>query len=189
MKNIFKTVIMFPVLCSFILSENSQEPELRTPEDNDASISVQVHSSVHKKDLPIFYNVRDFGAKGDSLAFDTEAINRAIDTAASKGGGTIWFPAGKYLSFSIRLKSNITIFLDNGAILIAADPNQGKGGYDAPEPNTTDMYQDFGHSHWHNSLIWGENIENIAITGQGWIIGTNGLTREGRRNLLIRQLR
>ena len=128
-----------------------------------------------------FFNVRDFGAKGDSLALETEAINRAIDSAASKEGGTIWFPAGKYLSFSIRLKSNITIFLDNGAMLIAADPNQGKGGYDAPEPNPTDMYQDFGHSHWHNSLICGENIENIAITGQGWIIGTNGLTREGRR--------
>ena len=42
------------------------------------------------------------------------------------------------------------------------------------------MYQDFGHSHWHNSLIWGENLENIAITGPGWIIGS-GLTREGRQ--------
>lgn len=126
------------------------------------------------------YNVIDFGAKGDSTAFDTDAINMAIETAASNGGGTIYFPAGKYLSFSIRLKSNITLHLDNGAFLIAADPNQGKGGYDAPEPNPTDMYQDFGHSHWHNSLIWGENIENIAITGHGWIIGA-GLTREGRR--------
>jgi polygalacturonase len=128
----------------------------------------------------IFYNVRDFGAKGDSTAFDTEPINMAIEAAASSGGGTVYFPAGEYLSFTIRLKSNITLFLDNGAYLIAADPNQGKGGYDAPEPNEFSMYQDFGHSHWHNSLIVGENIENIAITGNGWIIGT-GLTREGRQ--------
>lgn len=98
------------------------------------------------KDLSLFYNVRQFGAKGDSLAFDTEAINKAIDAAAATGGGTIYFPAGKYLSFSIRLKSNITLFLDDGAVLIAADPNQGKGGYDAPEPNAWDKYQDFGHS-------------------------------------------
>jgi polygalacturonase len=41
------------------------------------------------------------------------------------------------------------------------------------------MYQDFGHSHWHNSLVWGENLENIAITGHGRITG-NGLTRSAR---------
>jgi len=128
----------------------------------------------------VFYNVKEFGAKGDSAAFDTQAINRAIDAAAKNGGGTVFFPAGKYLSFSIHLKSNITLHLDNGAYLIAADPNQGKGGFDAPEPNASDKFQDFGHSHWRNSLIWGENLENIGITGHGWIIGA-GLTREGRQ--------
>ncbi|MFN8242074.1 MAG: glycosyl hydrolase family 28-related protein, partial [Bacteroidales bacterium] len=125
------------------------------------------------------YNVRDFGAKGDSATIDTDAFNKAIDAAAANGGGTVWVPAGDYLSFSIHLKSNITIHLDNGAFLIGADPASGKGGYDAPEPNEFNKYQDFGHSHWHNSLIWGENLENIAITGNGWIIG-NGLTRAGR---------
>lgn len=125
-----------------------------------------------------FFNVKDFGAKGDSTAFDTDAINKAIDAAATAGGGTIYFPAGEYLSFSIRLKNNITLFLDNGAVLIAADPNQGKGGYDAPESNQWDKFQDFGHSHWHNSLIWGENLQNIAIIGHGLIDG-KGLTRSG----------
>lgn len=128
------------------------------------------------------YNVIQFGAKGDSITINTEAINRAIDAAASAGGGTVYFPAGNYLSFSIRLKSNITIHLDNGADLIAAIPVQGQAGYDAPEPNQSDMYQDFGHSHWHNSLFWGENLENIAITGLGRILG-NGLTREARQGL------
>ncbi len=132
------------------------------------------------KDKTLFYNVRHYGANGDSVSLDTDAINRAIDEAAASGGGTIYFPAGNYLSFSIRLKSNITLFLDNGANLIAAVPEQGKPGFDPPEPNPTDMYQDFGHSHWHNSLIWGENIVNIAIVGHGWIIGTYGLTRSGR---------
>ena len=126
------------------------------------------------------YNVLQFGAKGDSTTINTEAINRAIDAAASAGGGTVYFPAGNYLSFSIHLKSNITIYLDNGANLIAAIPVPGQAGYDAPEPNQSDMYQDFGHSHWHNSLIWGENLDNIAITGHGRILG-NGLTREARQ--------
>ncbi|MCX6334223.1 MAG: glycosyl hydrolase family 28-related protein, partial [Bacteroidia bacterium] len=127
----------------------------------------------------LYYNVKNFGAKGDSSTIDTEAINKAIDAAFAAGGGTVYFPAGEYLSFSIHLKSNITLFLDNGAYLIAALSEKGLGGYDAPEPNATDMYQDFGHSHWHNSLIWGENLDNIAIIGHGWIVG-NGLTREGR---------
>jgi hypothetical protein len=135
--------------------------------------------SAAPQDSQVFFNVRAFGAKGDSSAIETDAINRTIDAAAAAGGGTVYFPAGNYLSFSIHLKSNITLFLDNGAYLIGAASDKGLGGYDAPEPNPTDMYQDFGHSHWHNSLIWGENLENIAIIGNGWIIG-NGLTREGR---------
>jgi hypothetical protein len=126
-----------------------------------------------------FFNIRHFGARGDSATIDTEAINKAIEAASAAGGGTVYFPAGNYLSFSIHLKSNITLFLDNGAYLIGADPEKGQGGYDAPEPNAFDMYQDFGHSHWRNSLIWGENLENIAIMGNGWIVG-NGLTRGGR---------
>ena len=48
-------------------------------------------------------------------------------------------------------------------------------GYDPPEPNPHDQYQDHGHSHWHNSLIWGEDLENVAITGTG-IIDGRGLT-------------
>lgn len=126
------------------------------------------------------FNVRDFGARGDSSAIDSEAINKAVEAASSAGGGTVYFPAGKYLGFSIHLKSNITLYLDNGTYLIAANPEEGKGGFDVPEPNSTDKYQDFGHSHWHNSLIWGENVENISIVGHGWIVGTNGLTRSDR---------
>jgi len=123
-----------------------------------------------------FLNVRDFGAKGDGKTLDTNAVNRAIDVASSKGGGTVFFPAGTYLCFSIHLKSNITIYLDNGSTILAADPALHKGSYDLPEPNEFDMYQDFGHSHWQNSLMWGIGIENFAIIGQGKIDG-KGLSR------------
>jgi polygalacturonase len=123
-----------------------------------------------------FYNVIDFGAKGDGKTLDTDSINKAIDAAVANGGGTIFLPAGQYLCFSIRLKSNITIFLDNGATVIAADPKTDRGTYDLPEPNEFDAYQDFGHTHWKNSLLWGIGVENVAIIGQGKIDG-RGLTR------------
>ncbi|MEO6393336.1 MAG: glycoside hydrolase family 28 protein [Pyrinomonadaceae bacterium] len=132
------------------------------------------------RNLPDSYDVRKFGAKGDGQALDTAAVNRAIDAAAANGGGMVRFPAGKYLCFSIRLKSNITLYLDQGATLVAADPKTAKGGYDAPEPNEWDMYQDFGHSHWKNSLIWGIGVENVAIIGPGLIDG-QGLTRRSPR--------
>ena len=51
------------------------------------------------------FDVRDYGAKGDGVALDSPAINAAIDAAAAAGGGTVLLPAGRYLSFSIRLKS------------------------------------------------------------------------------------
>lgn len=118
-----------------------------------------------------FYNIKDFGATGDGKTLDTDAINKTIETAAKNGGGTVYFPAGTFLSFSIHLKSNITIYLDNGATLLAADPEKHNGKYDMFEPNEWDMYQDFGHSHWKNSLMWGIGIENFAIIGQGKIDG------------------
>src|SRR5215213_6291177 len=126
------------------------------------------------------YSVRAYGARGDGKTVDTPSVNRAIEAAAAMGGGTVHFPAGTYLCFSIRLKSNVSLHLDNGAIILAADPKKDRGSYDSPEPNEWDMYQDFGHSHWQNSLIWGVNVENISIYGHGLIDG-RGLTRRSPR--------
>jgi polygalacturonase len=126
------------------------------------------------------YDVRAFGARGDGKTLDTSSINRAIDAAAAAGGGTVRFPAGIYLSFSIHLKSNVALYLDQGATLLAADPKESQGSYDLPEPNEWDMYQDFGHSHWQNSLIWGIGLENVSILGPGLING-KGLTRRSPR--------
>lgn len=132
------------------------------------------------------FDVREFGAKGDGRALDTDAINRAIAAAADAGGGTVHFPSGTYLSFSIHLRSNVALYLDMGAVIEAAEPPADLShGYDAPEPNPrVDYYEDFGHSHWKNSLIWGIGLENIAILGPGRIYG-RGLSRgTDRRDLL-----
>jgi polygalacturonase len=119
--------------------------------------------------------VRSFGATGDGTTIDSDAINRAIDAAAAAGGGTVVFPAGTYASHSIRLRSHVGLSLDHGAVLLAADTGAGRG-YDPAEAGPGNAYQDFGHSHWHNSLIWGENIEDVSITGRGRIDG-RGLSR------------
>jgi polygalacturonase len=128
------------------------------------------------------FDVRDFGAKGDGKNLDTAAINRAINAAASAGGGTVHFAAGTYLCYSIRLKSRVQLLLTSGATILAADPpKEGREGYDLAESNKPwEDYQDFGHNHWHNSLIWGEGLENVSICGPGLIWG-KGLSRgEGK---------
>jgi polygalacturonase len=127
---------------------------------------------------PVF-DVREYGAKGDGKSMDTPAINRAIEAAANAGGGTVVFPAGTYLCYSIHLKSKVALALGMGCTILAADPpSQNKPeGYDLAESNQPwEAYQDYGHNHWHNSLIWGENLEDLAIQGPGLIWG-KGLSR------------
>ncbi|HVX86734.1 MAG TPA: glycosyl hydrolase family 28-related protein, partial [Phycisphaerae bacterium] len=128
---------------------------------------------IDAKGVAGIYDVRAFGAAGDGKTIDSPAINKAIETAAAAGGGTVRFPAGTYLSYSIRLKSNITLYLDSGSKILAANRAiHGGDGYDPAEDiGDTARYQDFGHSHWHNSLIWGENLDHVTITGPGMIDG------------------
>ena len=126
-----------------------------------------------------WHNVRDFGAVGDGKTINTDAINRAIEEAVTHGGGTVFFPAGNYLSYSIHLQNNISLYLDQGAVLIGTQEANGVG-YDEAEPNTAyDKYQDFGHNHWKNSLIWGIGLHDVSILGQGMIWG-KGLTHTNR---------
>ena len=133
---------------------------------------------------PLLFDVRAYGATGTGKTLDTPGVNAAIAAAAAAGGGTVVFPAGTYLCFSIRLKSHVDLYLSQGAVILAADsPKAGEttgqmgGTYDAAEPKTAyDAYQDYGHNHWHNSLLWGEDIHDFAITGPGLING-KGLSR------------
>ncbi len=145
---------------------------------------------------PGIFDVRKFGAAGDGKSLDTEAINRAIAAAESAGGGVVLFPPGTYLSFSIRLKSQVHLHLMEGSQIVAAEsPKPGEqtgyngGVYDPAEPVTAwDAYQDYGHNHWHNSLLWGEDLHDLSITGPGLIYGKGlsfGASRAARGNYPI----
>jgi polygalacturonase len=142
------------------------------------------------------FDVRKYGATGDGKTLDTVAVNKAIEAAAAVGGGVVLFPAGMYLCFSIRLKSQVHLHLEQGSAIVAAEsPKPGEttgyngGVYDAAEPKTAwDAYQDYGHNHWHNSLIWGEDIHDVSITGPGLIYGKGlsfGAGRMARGNYPI----
>lgn len=121
-------------------------------------------------------NVREFGATGDGSSIDSAAIDRAIDSVAKRGGGTVYFPAGTYASYTIHLQSRVALYLDEGATLLAASvPKEGlsSGGYDRAESQdpVVEPFQDFGHNHWRNSLIYGEGLHDIAVLGPGLIWG------------------
>ncbi len=126
------------------------------------------------------YNVKTFGATGNGQTSDTKAINTAIDSAANSGGGRVYFPAGNYLSGSIHLKSNISLYLEQGATLIATDQNP-TSEYDAAEQTVNTTYQDYGHSHFHDAFIWGENLHDVSILGPGTIWG-KGLLRDYKKD-------
>ena len=122
-----------------------------------------------------FFNVRDFGAIGDGTNLDSPAINKTIEAAAAAGGGTVLVPAGTYLSGSIHLQSNIHLLIDAGATILGAP--QKLNAYDETEPFPGIAYQDGGHCYFHNSLIWGESLTNVFISGHGTING-GGLTKD-----------
>jgi hypothetical protein len=106
------------------------------------------------------YNVKDFGAVGDGKSNDTPAIDKAIEQCSNAGGGCVVIPAGTYQVASVHLKSNVRLQLDKDAVITGASK-----GYDDPEPNPYSKLQDFGHSHFHDAVMWGDGIENFAIVG------------------------
>ena len=66
-------------------------------------------------------DVRSMGAKGDGVADDTKAVQRAIDTCSDADGGRVLFPAGCYLCGSIRLRSNVELDLAENARVIGTE--------------------------------------------------------------------
>jgi polygalacturonase len=111
------------------------------------------------------FNVLDYGAKPDASARSTAAFRTAIQAAKVAGGGTVYVPAGTYLSGPIELVSNLTLYIDAGAtVRFPADRSEltyGKGRLEGVEGITPDP------------LIGGRDLENITITGHGTLAADN----------------
>ena len=117
-----------------------------------------------RKPGPAMYDVRGYGAVPDGKTKATEAVRKAIAAASAAGGGTIVFSGGTYLTGPIHLKSNITLFIDNGTVLQFT--------------SNFDDYLPMVRSRWEGTevvnfspLIYGDKVENVAITGRGLIDG------------------
>jgi polygalacturonase len=131
------------------------------------------------------FNIRDFGARGDGVATDTVAIQKAVDAAAAQGGGTVYLPAGRYLSGTVHFKSRVTLHLDNGAVLLASTDN---AAFAACETLPFESVSDKETTYFRYALITAENAENIAITGQGVIDG-NRTKRGGPKTIALKLCR
>ena len=110
------------------------------------------------------FNVRDAGAAGDGTSMDTNALQAAIDTCARGGGGSVLFPAGRYLTGTLFLKSRVTLHLEAGAVLLGS---RNLDDY----PRTVAAVRSYTDNYTERSLIYGENLENVSLQGRGVIDG------------------
>jgi polygalacturonase len=109
------------------------------------------------------HNVLAYGAAGDGEALDTPAIQAAIEACSARGGGTVFVPAGRYVTGSLFLHSHITLHLEAGAVLLGsespADYPVIQSRWEGSEQLT------------HAPLIAGHGLQNVAIVGRGTIDG------------------
>lgn len=97
------------------------------------------------------YKASNFGIKSDGVHDNTTSIQGAIDFISSKGGGTLEFSVGRYITGTVRLKSGVDIRLREGAVIVGS----------------TNIYSYKGHK----AIFWGEGVENVSISGTGVIDG------------------
>lgn len=100
------------------------------------------------------YKASLFGVKSEGITLNTKSIQKAIDYISENGGGKLVFYVGRYLTGTIQLKSNVTIELKEGAILVA----------------TSSIYDYYG-TNGTKALIVADGQENIGVIGKGVIEG------------------
>lgn len=121
------------------------------------------------------YNVKEFGAKGDSNTLDTLSINKTIETCSVNGGGTVLFPPGVYRTGTIYLKSNLTIYIEAGATILGSRDMSDYQDVIGKERNRA--------SQWNAALLQGHDLQNVAIAGRGTIDGNDVYNPDGEEKM------
>jgi polygalacturonase len=128
------------------------------------------------------HDVRKYGARGDGVADDTAAIQKAIEAAAAQGGGTVRLPPGRYRSGTLRLRDHLTLDLSAGAVLLASPDDRDFAPYEkltfSPVDDRETTYFDF-------ALLTAEGVSYLTIQGQGVIDG-NRTRRGGPKTVAIK---
>jgi len=112
----------------------------------------------------VLYDVRDFGAKPDGQSLCTQAIQATVDKCSAAGGGTVYLPPGAFLSGTIYMKSGVTLHVDSGCTLLGSTNLKDF-------PPTVPAFRSYTDNYTDKSLIYGEKLERISITGRGVIDG------------------
>lgn len=97
---------------------------------------------------------------------DTQVLQRAIDEAQQRGGGTVHVPPGRYVCGTLQLRSNVSLWLDSGATLVMS-PDEGD--FLTPEKLSYDPKTDRATADFRFALLTGDSVNNIAIFGEGTI--------------------
>ena len=110
----------------------------------------------------LLFRPQDFGARVDGTALDSPAINAAIDRAHGQGGGVVYLSPGSYLCGTVVLKSNVTLYLEAGAILLGSKDVKQYTPQSGPPDNA-----DASTRH----LIFAKDADNISLCGPGLVDG------------------
>jgi polygalacturonase len=130
----------------------------------------------------VWFNVLDNGAIRDGSAPSTASIQKTIDLCGHHGGGTVFIPAGTYVTGTIWMRSNITLHVESGAVLL--------GDTDiAAFPLWTTKWEGNAVASSHAPLIGGEGLTNIAVTGRGVIDGRGKMWWDAFHQGKIRDIR
>lgn len=119
------------------------------------------------------YNIVDFGAIGNGQALNTTAFEKAIEACTKAGGGTVVIPAGLWLTGPIQLQSNIALQVQRGAIIQFTSDHSQYPLIKASAKST---------SYVPASPIYGYDLKNIAITGEGIIDGAGDSWRPVKKS-------
>lgn len=147
---------------------------------NDLHIESNHITNMPKVEVPVFqdkvFNITDFGAVNDGITLNTKAFNKAIDACFSAGGGKVLVPTGTWLTGSIEFKNNVNLHLEKGALVLFSR------NYD-DFPMILTNYEGTETIRCM-SLLYGKNLENVAITGEGVFDGSGDAWRPVKKSKL-----
>src|SRR5690625_2276486 len=109
------------------------------------------------------FNITQFGADDSGAALSSKAIEAAFEAAEKAGGGTVYVPAGTYLSGPIKLRSNTNLHLDAGSVI--------KFSNDVADYPVLRQRWEGAETTVYAPLLYGEELENVSVTGYGLLDG------------------
>ena len=152
----------------FLLGSDGSETLIPSTMQNDRavaeiSIGAGMELSLAVRRSEGTFNVRDFGACGDGISKDTEAIQNAADAAYADGGGTVVIPAGTYLTGALFFRNGVNLEIQEEAVLVSTVDSD-----DFPQIPTrfegTEKY-------WRCALLNFDNSRDVHVYGEGTILG------------------